>query len=64
MQNKPKKTSNLIVKKDRKNEPLKKNKSITYQEEREDIVIGRNAVMEALKGDRTIEAIYVYNNKL
>lgn len=64
MQNKPKKTSNLIVKKDRKNEPLKKNKSITCQEEREDIVIGRNAVMEALKGDRTIEAIYVSNNKL
>lgn len=64
MQNKPKKTSNLIVKKDRKNEPLKKNKSITYQEEREDIVIGRNAVMEVLKGDRTIEAIYVSNNKL
>ena len=64
MQNKPKKTSNLIVKKDRKNESLKKNKSITYQEEREDIVIGRNAVMEALKGDRTIEAIYVSNNKL
>lgn len=64
MQNKPKKTSNLIVKKDRKNEPLKKNRSITYQEEREDIVIGRNAVMEALKGDRTIEAIYVSNNKL
>ena len=64
MQNKPKKTSNLIVKKDRKNEPLKKNKSITYQEEREDIVIGRNAVMEALKGDRTIEAIYVSKNKL
>lgn len=64
MQNKPKKTSNLTVKKDRKNEPLKKNKSITCQEEREDIVIGRNAVMEALKGDRTIEAIYVSNNKL
>ena len=64
MQNKPKKTSNLTVKKDIKNEPLKKNKSITCQEEREDIVIGRNAVMEALKGDRTIEAIYVSNNKL
>ena len=64
MQNKPKKTSNLTVKKDRKNEPLKKNKSITCQEERDDRVIGRNAVMEALKGDRTIEAIYVSNNKL
>ena len=41
-----------------------KNKSITCQEDRDHTVIGRNAVMEALKGDRTIEAIYVSNNKL
>lgn len=33
-------------------------------EEREDIVIGRNAVIEALKGNRTIETIYISNNKL
>ena len=33
-------------------------------EEREDIVIGRNAVIEALKGDRTIETLYIANNKL
>lgn len=32
--------------------------------EREDIVIGRNAVIEALKGDRTIETLYISNNKL
>ena len=34
-------------------------------EEREDIVIGRNAVIEALKNDsRTIETLYISNNKL
>jgi len=33
-------------------------------EEREDIVIGRNAVIETLKGDRTIETLYISNNKL
>lgn len=30
-------------------------------EEREDIVIGRNAVMETLKSDRTIECLYITN---
>ena len=30
-------------------------------EEREDIVIGRNAVMETLKSDRTIECLYIAN---
>ena len=34
-------------------------------EEREDIIIGRNAVIEALKNDsRTIETLYISNNKL
>lgn len=33
-------------------------------QEREDIVIGRNAVIEALKGDRTIETLYISNSKL
>lgn len=33
-------------------------------EEREDIIIGRNAVIEALKGDRTIETLYISNSKL
>lgn len=32
--------------------------------EREDIIIGRNAVIETLKGDRTIETLYISNNKL
>lgn len=30
-----------------------------YSEEREDIVVGRNAVMETVKSDRTIECIYI-----
>ncbi|SFC80764.1 23S rRNA (guanosine(2251)-2'-O)-methyltransferase RlmB [Clostridium uliginosum] len=33
-------------------------------EEREDIIIGRNAVIEALKTDRTIETLYLSNSKL
>lgn len=33
-------------------------------QEREDIVIGRNAVIETLKGDRTIETLYISNSKL
>lgn len=33
-------------------------------QEREDIVIGRNAVIETLKGDRTVETLYISNNKL
>lgn len=30
-------------------------------EEREDLVIGRNSVIEAIKGDRTIECLYISN---
>ena len=40
------------------------NKANSEVEEREDIVIGRNAVIETLKGDRTIETLYISNNKL
>lgn len=37
----------------------------TYDnKEREDIIIGRNAVLEALKGKGTIEALYVANSKM
>ena len=28
-------------------------------EEREDLIIGRNAVMEVVKGNRTVEALYI-----
>ncbi|MDO5517443.1 MAG: 23S rRNA (guanosine(2251)-2'-O)-methyltransferase RlmB [Clostridium sp.] len=43
---------------------IKKNRNESI-EEREDIVIGRNAVIEALKNDsRTIETLYISNNKL
>lgn len=30
----------------------------------EDLVLGRNAVIEALKGDRTVEALYVSKGEL
>ncbi|WP_244834335.1 23S rRNA (guanosine(2251)-2'-O)-methyltransferase RlmB [Clostridium sp. BJN0001] len=43
----------------RKN-PVKDNK----YEEREDIIIGRNAVIEALKSKKTIETLYISNTKL
>lgn len=37
----------------------------TYDnKEREDIIIGRNAVLEALKGKGTIETLYVANSKM
>ena len=51
-------------KKSKKNNEPQKIKARIQQEEREDIVIGRNAVIEAFKGDRTIEALYISNNKL
>ena len=31
----------------------------TNVEEREDLIIGRNAVMEVVKGNRTVEALYI-----
>ena len=44
---------------------IKNNRSEVISEEREDIIIGRNAVIEALKNDsRTIETLYISNNKL
>lgn len=51
------------VKKERSPE-FNKNIENNQVEEREDIVIGRNAVIEALKGERTIETLYISNNKL
>jgi 23S rRNA (guanosine2251-2'-O)-methyltransferase len=41
-----------------------KSKENNQVEEREDIVIGRNAVIEALRGERTIETLYIANTKL
>lgn len=59
-------------KKNKKNNNLKvnnvaevsKNKENSQAEEREDIVIGRNAVIEALKGEGTIETLYISNGNL
>lgn len=41
-----------------------KRESRAEVQEREDIVIGRNAVIETLKGDRTVETLYISNSKL
>lgn len=46
-----------------KNDEYKKN-SIKDFEEREDIVIGRNAVRELIKSDRTIESLYISKGKM
>jgi 23S rRNA (guanosine2251-2'-O)-methyltransferase len=43
---------------------ISRSKENNQVEERDDIVIGRNAVIETLKGDRTIETLYISNNKL
>lgn len=47
-----------------KNKVYDNNVSDNGFEEREDIIIGRNAVTEALKTDRTIETLYISNSKL
>ncbi|MBE6071672.1 MAG: 23S rRNA (guanosine(2251)-2'-O)-methyltransferase RlmB [Clostridium butyricum] len=44
--------------------PRNKDKEYKANTEREDIIIGRNAVLEALKGNGTIETLYISNNKL
>ncbi|MGL5649461.1 MAG: 23S rRNA (guanosine(2251)-2'-O)-methyltransferase RlmB [Clostridium sp.] len=42
--------------------PVKEDRKIEEVVEiREDLIIGRNAVMEALKGNKTIEALYISN---
>lgn len=43
---------------------VKEEQIIKDPEIREDIIIGRNAVMEVLKGDRTIEALYIYKGQM
>ncbi|WP_291651583.1 23S rRNA (guanosine(2251)-2'-O)-methyltransferase RlmB [Clostridium sp.] len=37
---------------------------VTEVETREDLIIGRNAVMEVLKSDRTIECVYIANGNM
>lgn len=55
-------SSKRNIQKDKKNTEGKKFSEVKARnqiEEREDIIAGRNAVMEAIKGNRTIEALYV-----
>lgn len=49
------------VREPRKQREEKKIVNNQVQEVREDLIIGRNAVMEALKNDKTIEALYLSN---
>ncbi len=51
----------------RKNSEMKKSKDREQKDKlnigREDLIIGRNAVSEVLKGNGTIEALYISNNR-
>ena len=53
-----------VGRKKEKSPEFNKNIENNQVEEREDIVIGRNAIIEALKGERTIETLYIANSKL
>ena len=55
-----KRKKKLKEKKDNK----KKKKNTSNESMREDLIIGRNAVIEALKSDRTIECVYVSKGDL
>jgi len=58
------KSYNEVKNKTKKDNMVANDKSTSVIEEREDIVIGRNAVIEALRGERTIETLYISNSKL
>lgn len=58
------KSYNEAKNKNKKDNMVGNDKSTSAIEEREDIVIGRNAVIEALRGERTIETLYISNSKL
>ncbi|NRT74699.1 23S rRNA (guanosine(2251)-2'-O)-methyltransferase RlmB [Clostridium beijerinckii] len=58
------KSYNEAKNKTKKDNIVGNDKSTGAIEEREDIVIGRNAVIEALRGERTIETLYISNSKL
>ncbi|WP_270567636.1 23S rRNA (guanosine(2251)-2'-O)-methyltransferase RlmB [Clostridium beijerinckii] len=58
------KSYNEVKNKTKKDNIVGNDKSTGAIEEREDIVIGRNAVIEALRGERTIETLYISNSKL
>lgn len=61
-QNKPKKQFSKGNRKQVDNR--EKSFEINEAETREDLIIGRNAVMEVLKSDRTIESVYIANGQM
>lgn len=54
-------SKNKLIEKKREDYKIDSNKEKNILE---DIVIGRNAVIETLNGDRTVETLYISNNKL
>ena len=61
-QNKPKKQFSKGNRKQSDNR--ERSFEINEAETREDLIIGRNAVMEVLKSDRTIESVYIANGNM
>ena len=61
-QNKPKKQFSKGNRKQLDNR--ERSFEINEAETREDLIIGRNAVMEVLKSDRTIESVYIANGNM
>lgn len=57
-------SKNKLIEKKREDYKIDSNKEKNILEDLEDIVIGRNAVIETLNGDRTVETLYISNNKL
>lgn len=54
-----------FTKDNRKNKEARDNfNTVNEVEVREDLIIGRNAVMEVIKSDRTIEALYIANGQM
>jgi 23S rRNA (guanosine2251-2'-O)-methyltransferase len=54
--------NNFNFKKNKESDKPENKIKETTSEEREDLVIGRNSVIEAIKADRTIECIYITNS--
>ncbi|MDV4152241.1 23S rRNA (guanosine(2251)-2'-O)-methyltransferase RlmB [Clostridium sp. AL.422] len=64
LENSQRKQKNQLSKDNKKLAGKDKSYEINEVEVREDLIIGRNAVMEVLKSDRTIEALYIANGHM
>ncbi|MBE6052981.1 MAG: 23S rRNA (guanosine(2251)-2'-O)-methyltransferase RlmB [Clostridium sartagoforme] len=65
VENSQKRPKKQFVKENRKATEFRNSSDeVNEVESREDLIIGRNAVMEVLKSDRTIESIYIANGHM